>query len=54
MDNPTYSKNVNLKLQQYASHGIIPTIQLITTYETKLHPLTAEKIERIVEEYFLD
>lgn len=54
MDNPTYSKNANLKLQQYASHGIIPTIQLITTYETKQHPLTAEKIEKIVEEYFLD
>lgn len=53
MDNPTYSKNAYSKLQLYTNHGIIPSIQLITTYETKEHPLTAETIEKIVENYFL-
>lgn len=53
MDNPAYSKNAYTKLQLYTNHGIIPSIQLITTYETKEHPLTAETIESIVENYFL-
>lgn len=52
MDDPVYSKNACAKLQLYTSHNIIPTIQLITTYETKDTPLNAEKIEHIVKEYF--
>ncbi len=54
MDDLNYSKNAYSKLQLYTSHGIIPTIQLITTYETKKHPLDAEMVERIVEQYFLN
>ncbi|MBQ7839841.1 MAG: ATPase [Lachnospiraceae bacterium] len=53
MDDPTYCKNVCSKLQLYASYNIIPTIQLITTYETKEHPLNAKIIEKIVQDYFL-
>lgn len=53
MDNPTYSKNAYAKLQLYTNHGIIPSVQLITTYETKEYPLTVETIEKIVENYFL-
>ena len=53
MDNPTYSKNVCSKLQNYISHGIIPSIHLITTYETRDNPLSAETVEKIVEHYFL-
>ena len=53
MDNAEYSKNACSKLQLYTNHGIIPSIQLITTYETKEHPLTADVIEKIVEDYFL-
>lgn len=53
MDNPSYSKNVCSKLQNYISYGIIPSIQLITTYETKVNPLNAEDVEKIVEHYFL-
>lgn len=53
MDQPSYAKNAALKLQHYISCGIIPELQLITTYETKDHPLTIEKIERVIEEYFL-
>lgn len=53
MDNPIYNKNVCSKLQLYMSNGIIPTIQLITTYETQESPLTIETVENIVKQYFL-
>lgn len=53
MDNPNYSKKVLSKLQLYISNGIIPSIQLITTYETKENPLSSEVVEKIVEHYFL-
>ena len=52
MHYPTYSQNVFSKLQLYASHGIIPSIQLITTYETKENPLNADMIEKIITYYF--
>lgn len=47
MDNLNYSQKVYNKLQHYAVYGIIPSIQLITTYETKERPLTIEKILKI-------
>lgn len=53
MDTPEYSKKAFSKLQRYSSYGIIPDIQLITTYETKEMPLDPEWIEKIVEYYFL-
>lgn len=53
MDDPNYSKNAYFKLQTYTSHGIIPSIHLITTYETKEHPLTSDFIEKILQYYFL-
>ena len=53
MDDPCYSNNAFAKLQLYASHGIIPSINMITTYETKEHPLSPSAITKIVEEYFL-
>lgn len=53
MDNPAYSRNAYSKMQLYNSHGIIPSIHLITTYETQMHPLSMEVIEKIVEHYFL-
>lgn len=53
MDDPTYYKNVYSKLQLYTSQGIVPSIQLITTFETKEHPLTSEVIEKTIEQYFL-
>lgn len=53
MDDETYCKKTCSKLQLYSSHGIIPTIQLITTYETKDNPLSSEIIEKIIEHYFL-
>jgi len=53
MDDARYSKNVGAKLQLYINNGIIPGIQLITTYETKEEPLSIEYVEKLIEYYFL-
>lgn len=53
MDNPSYAKNVFAKLQWYSNNGLIPSINVITTYETKDTPLTSETIDRIIEQYFM-
>lgn len=53
MDRPEYSSQVGAKLQLYISNGIIPSIRLITTYETLDKPLSTEEVERIVKLYFL-
>jgi len=53
MDDPEYIRSTCWKLEQYANHGIIPSIQLITTYETKEYPLSYHEIARLGAEYFL-
>lgn len=53
MDNPKYAKNAFAKLQLYATYNLIPSINLITTYETRNHPLNLEIIETILHYYFL-
>lgn len=53
MDDPSYCHNTCSKLQVYMNHGIIPSLQLITTFETKDTPLTSDKIEKIIQQYFL-
>ena len=52
MDNERYAKNTGNKLQFYIAHGIIPGINLITTYETKEKPLGIETVENLIHEYF--
>lgn len=52
MDEPHYYNKAFLKLQLYTSYGIVPSVNLITTYETKTHPLSSEIIEKIIEHYF--
>lgn len=52
MDDSSYYKNAFSKLQVYTSHGMIPSVQLITTYETKEHPLSADMVEKMVKHYF--
>lgn len=54
MDNPTYAHNALTKLQTYISYGIIPNITLITTYETKTHPLTIDTVSDIISKYFIN
>ena len=53
MDDEKYAQNAVAKLKLYISHGMIPGIHLITTYETREHPLDAERIKNVIEEYFL-
>ncbi len=53
MDDTTYSKNVCAKLELYISNNIIPDINLITTYETKEHPLGMDLIDSIIKHFFL-
>jgi len=52
MDSLSYRKNAGFKLQNYILNGIFPTVQLITTYETKENQLDLEVIEKIVIQYF--
>lgn len=51
MDNPEYASKACDKIKLYVSCGIIPSINLITTYETKDNPLTSDKVKKIIEEY---
>ena len=53
MDDPSYYQKTFSKLQLYAYHGIIPSINLITTYETQTNTLSADMVEKIVKQYFL-
>lgn len=53
MDEPGYCKNACSKIRLYTANDIIPTVNLIMTFETKDHPLNTEKIENIIREYFL-
>lgn len=53
MDQPDYFKNVYNKLHLYNTHGIVSSIQLIATYETRDYPLDVAKINNIIREYFL-
>lgn len=53
MDHPDYSKNTYSKLQIYTSNKIIPGINLITTFETKEHPLCIDLVDQIINYYFL-
>ena len=53
MDSPSYAQQTFQKLNLYCQSGIIPTINLITIYETKEQPLTSQTIENIIQEYFV-
>lgn len=53
MNDVAYARNAVSKLQLYISHKIIPSIQLITTYETKEVPLSPSTVESILTQYFL-
>lgn len=52
MDEKRYANQTSTKLQTYIENGIIPTIDLIITYETKEHPLDYEMVEKVIMDYF--
>lgn len=53
MDDMGYVRGVSSKIQLYASAGIVPSIHLITTYETKMNPLAYDEVVRVGSQYFL-
>ena len=53
LDNSNYVKNMHNKMNLYTANGIMPGINLITTYETKEKPLNFEMVEMLVSYYFL-
>lgn len=52
MDIPSYFEKAYRKMHTYNVHGIIPTINLIMTFETQSQPLDSMKIQRVIDEYF--
>lgn len=53
MEQSAYCDQTYSKLKLYSRHNIIPTLNLITTYETKSFPIDSGKIQKLVQEYFL-
>ena len=53
MHNSVYRENTFQKLKLYSEHQIYPTDRLIATYESETLPLDSEKIQKIIEQYFL-
>ncbi len=53
MDNPSYCQAFSKKMLLYTTNGIIPTINLITTYETERNPLGYDVVEEMIARYFL-
>lgn len=52
MDDTEYINHACQKIKLYCENGILPSVNLITTYETKEHPLSIEKVKGIIQEYF--
>lgn len=53
MDNPEYARKAFQKMQIYNENGILPSDQLILTFENKEKPLSNEKVEAVIADYFL-
>lgn len=53
MNDFKYNRNIGERIQTYVNNEIIPSVDLITTYETSNHPLTIQKVEKMVKEYFI-
>lgn len=54
MDDAAYCKKACAKIELYSLNGIIPTIQLLATFETSDNPLTPEAVEQLVKQYFIE
>lgn len=52
MDSPVYVQNYLKKMSIYLENGIIPDLNLITTFETKDNPLTSHKVQERIDLYF--
>lgn len=54
MDNPSYADKASAKLRVYFQNNIIPSINLITTYETAVNPLDSEEVREQILKHFLN
>jgi hypothetical protein len=52
MDDEEYVRKTFAKLQVYTLNGIIPSINLIMTFETSETPLDTEEVRGLIEKYF--
>ena len=52
MDDREYRNGACKKIRLYCDNGIIPSIDLITTFETADHPLDVDRVEKIIKEFF--
>lgn len=52
IDKQKYVKRNYNKIAIYNEYGIYQTENLILTYETEQNPMTPQKIEKIIEDYF--
>lgn len=53
MDDEDYRNHACNKINLYCKNGIIPSVNLIMTFETQNQPLSAERVEMIIQEYFM-
>lgn len=53
MHNPDYRNNTSQKLKLYIENRIYPSERLITTFESDSLPLDSERIQSLIEQYFL-
>lgn len=53
MNNHSYCEHAFNKLKIYSIHDIVPSINLITTYETQTHPIDSEYIQQLIHDFFL-
>ena len=53
MDDQEYRNSACKKIKLYCDNGIIPSINLIATFETADHPLDVERVEKIIQEILL-
>ena len=53
MDNPEYARKAFQKVQIYNANGILPSDQLIMTFENQKKPLSYEEVEAVITHYFL-
>lgn len=51
MDSPEYAQSAFLKLQRFIDAGIVPGVNLITTYETKEYPLDTQRVKDMIDLY---
>ena len=53
LDSNEYVDNMLSKLKLYISNGIVPSVNLILTYETQEHPLQMAYIDELIRQYFV-